>query len=136
AAVTVPDFLEYFSEARETAVALGAAEGVGDGRAFFGGIRGVARRKPLVLLKGGVTTGGQRAAASHTGALASDERIFDGICRQAGATRPATVEEAFEAAATFATQPLPRGPRVAVPPPARRSGAAPRGAVPRAGLRR
>ena len=61
-----------------------------------------------------MTAGGQRAAASHTGALASDERIFDGMCRQAGATRPTTVEEAFEAAATFATQPLPRGPRVAV----------------------
>jgi acetyltransferase len=74
----------------------------------------VAARKPLVVLKGGVTSGGQRAAASHTGALASDDRIFDGMCRQAGVTRAGTVEEAFEAAATFATQPLPRGPRVAV----------------------
>jgi acetyltransferase len=46
--------------------------------------------------------------------MASDDRIFDGLCSQAGATRADTVEEAFEAAATFATQPLPRGPRVAV----------------------
>src|SRR5205807_1383335 len=60
------------------------------------------------------TSGGQRAAASHTGSLASDDRVFDGMCRQAGITRAQTIEEGFEAAATFATQPRPRGPRVAV----------------------
>jgi acetyltransferase len=114
AAVTVPDFLEYYASDDETSVALAYVEGVSDGRAFFERVRDVARNKPLVLLKGGLTTGGQRAAASHTGALASDERVFDGMCHQAGVTRPTTVEEAFEAAATFATQPLPRGPRVAV----------------------
>jgi len=134
AAVSVPDFLEYFSEDRETTVALAYVEGVTDGRAFFDRIRGVARRKPLVLLKGGVTTGGQRAAASHTGALASDDRIFDGMCQQAGATRPANVEEAFEAAATFATQPLPRGPRVAVLTTAGGWGVVTADAVARAGL--
>jgi acyl-CoA synthetase (NDP forming) len=114
AAVTVPDFLEYFATDPETSVALAYVEGVSDGRAFFERVRSVAARKPLVVLKGGVTSGGQRAAASHTGALATDDRIFDGMCRQAGVTRAATVEEAFEAAATFATQPLPPGPRVAV----------------------
>jgi len=67
-----------------------------------------------VLVKGGATAGGQRAAASHTGSLATDDRVFDGACRQAGVARAATVEEAFEAAATFATQPLPRGPRTVV----------------------
>jgi acetyltransferase len=114
AAVTVPDLLEYFADDAETAVALAYVEGVTDGRAFFDRVRAVAQRKPLVLLKGGTTSGGQQAAASHTGALASDERVFDGMCRQAGVTRARSVEEAFEAAATFATQPLPRGPRVAV----------------------
>jgi len=134
AAVTVPDFLEYYGDDDETAVALAYVEGVTDGRVFFDRIRAVARRKPLVLLKGGTTTGGQRAAASHTGALASDERIFDGMCRQAGATRPATVEEAFEAAATFATQPLPRGPRVAVLTTAGGWGVVTADAIARAGL--
>src|SRR5262249_19105661 len=57
---------------------------------------------------------GRSAAASHTGALASDERVFTGMCRQAGANVATTVEEAYEAAATFVTQPLPRGPNVAV----------------------
>jgi acyl-CoA synthetase (NDP forming) len=74
----------------------------------------VTPRKPVVLVKGGTTSGGQRAAASHTGSLASDDRVFDGMCRQAGITRATTVEEAFETAATFATQPLPRGPRTVV----------------------
>jgi acetyltransferase len=74
----------------------------------------VTSRRPLVVLKGGVTGGGQRAAASHTGSLASDDRVFDGMCRQAGITRAADVEEAFEAAATFATQPMPRGPNTVV----------------------
>ncbi|HMF84466.1 MAG TPA: CoA-binding protein [Acidimicrobiia bacterium] len=134
AAVTVPDFLEFFADDDATTIALAYVEGVNDGRAFFERIRDVARRKPLVLLKGGVTTGGQRAAASHTGALASNERIFDGMCQQAGATSPATVEEAFEAAATFATQPLPRGPRVAVLTTAGGWGVVTADAVTRAGL--
>jgi acetyltransferase len=67
-----------------------------------------------VVVKGGTTAGGQRAAASHTGSLASDERVFAGVCRQAGVTLATSIEEAFEAAATFATQPLPAGPRTAV----------------------
>lgn len=114
AMVTVPDFLDYYAEDPATAVGLAYVEGIADGRAFAERIRALAERKPIVLLKGGATTGGQRAAASHTGALASDDRVFDGMCRQAGATRAATVEEAYEAAATFATQPLPKGPNVAV----------------------
>ncbi len=114
AAVSVADFLEYYGDDDETAVALAYVEGITDGRAFYERIRAVAARKPVVLLKGGVTSGGQHAAASHTGALASDDRVFDGMCRQAGVTRAASVEEAFEAAATFATQPLPSGSRVAV----------------------
>ena len=114
AMITVPDYLEYYADDPSTTVGLAYVEGIADGRDFSDRIRRVTHRMPLVLLKGGATAGGQRAAASHTGALASDDRVFDGMCRQAGATRAATVEEAFEAAATFATQPLPQGPNVAV----------------------
>ena len=114
AMITVPDYLDFYADDPETTVGLAYVEGIADGRAFYDRIRTVADRMPLVLLKGGATAGGQRAAASHTGALASDDRVFDGMCRQAGAIRSATVEEAFEAAATFATQPLPKGPNVAV----------------------
>ena len=93
---------------------LAYVEGMPDGGRLRPPLRGVAARMPLVLLKGGATAGGQSAAASHTGSLATDDRVFDGVCRQAGAIRAATVEDAFEAAATFATQPLPAGPRAAV----------------------
>ncbi len=110
----MPDFLDYYAHDDATTVSLAYVEGIADGRAFYDRVRAVTEHKPLVLLKGGATAGGQRAAASHTGALATDDRVFDGACRQAGVTRAATVEEAFEAAASFATQPMPAGPRVAV----------------------
>ena len=114
AAVSVADYLSYYAEDPETGVALAYIEGISDGRALFDQLAAAARRKPLVLLKGGATAGGAWAAASHTGALAADDKVFEGECRAAGITRAATVEEAFETAATFATQPSPRGPRVIV----------------------
>jgi acetyltransferase len=116
AAVSVPDYLDYFADDPETSVALAYVEGVGvgEGREFYERLRRVAERMPVVLVKGGATAHGQRAAASHTGSLASDDSIFDGMCRQAGVQRAATVEQAFDIAATFATQPLPPGNRVAV----------------------
>ena len=114
AAVGVADYLDHYGSDPATAVGLAYVEGIPDGRVFLERMRGVTERKPLVLVKGGATAGGQRAAASHTGSLATDDRVFDGACRQAGITRAATIEEAFETAATFATQPLPKGPRVVV----------------------
>jgi acetyltransferase len=114
AAAGITDFLHFFADDPETDVALAYVEGVEDGRAFYDALRQVTPRIPVVVVKGGATAGGRRAAASHTGSLASDDAVFDGMCRQAGAVRAATIEEAFEAAATFATQPLPRGDRVVV----------------------
>ncbi len=114
AALTVADYLDWYARDDATAVSLAYLEGVADGRALFERMSAVCAVKPVVLVKGGSTPGGQRAAASHTGSLASDERVFEGMCRQAGITRAHTIEEAFEAAATFATQPLPAGPRTAV----------------------
>ena len=114
AALGVPDFLDFYAEDPETSVALAYVEGVKDGRLLYDRLRAVAERMPLVLVKGGATSSGSRAAASHTGSLATDDRVFDGMCRQAGICRVDTIEEAYEAAATFATQPLPKGPKVAV----------------------
>jgi acyl-CoA synthetase (NDP forming) len=114
AAVSVADYLDHYAEDPATAVGLAYIEGIMDGRALMERLAAAAARKPLVLLKGGATEGGARAAASHTGALAADDKVFDGACRAAGITRASTVEEAFEAAATFATQPPPRGPNVVV----------------------
>lgn len=114
AAVTPADYLEWYADDDETAVALAYVEGIVDGRELLDTFASVTSRKPLVIVKGGATAGGAKAAASHTGALATDDKVFDGACRQTGVTRAATVEEAFEAAASFATQPLPRGPNVVV----------------------
>jgi acetyltransferase len=114
AAVTVPDFLDFYADDSETDVGLAYVEGITDGRLFFERMRSVAERMPLVVVKGGASDVGARAAASHTGSLAADDRVFDGACRQAGVVRAATIEEAYEAAATFATQPLPKGPNVCV----------------------
>jgi acetyltransferase len=114
AAVSVGDYLQFYGEDPATAVALAYVEDVADGRRFAEQVRSVALEKPVVLVKGGTTAGGAHAAASHTGALATEDRVFDGAMRQAGACRARTIEEAFEAAATFATQPLPDGPDVVV----------------------
>jgi acetyltransferase len=114
AAVSPADYLDWFADDAATAVSLAYIEGITDGRSLLDRLASVAFRKPLVIVKGGATASGAAAAASHTGALAADDAVFDGACRQAGVVRAATVEEAFEAAATFATQPLPKGPNVVV----------------------
>ena len=114
AALGVADYLEYLAADDATAVIFVYVESVPDGRRLYDGLRHAAAAKPVVLLKGGVSSEGQRAAASHTGALATDDRIFDGMTRQAGVTRVWSVEEGFEVASTFATQPALSGPRVAV----------------------
>lgn len=114
AAVNVADYLEFYADDDATAVGLAYVEGITDGRSLLQRFGQAAARKPLVIVKGGATAGGAAAAASHTGALAADDKVFDGACRAAGVTRAATVEEAYEAAATFATQPLPKGPNVVV----------------------
>lgn len=114
AAVGVADYLEFYADDPATEVGLAYVEGLVDARGFLGRLRGVVERMPVVLVKGGASEAGARAAASHTGSLATNDRVFDGAARQAGVVRAATIEEAYELAATFATQPLPQGPRVAV----------------------
>jgi acetyltransferase len=114
AAVGVADYLDFYAADPETSVGLAYIETVRDGAGFMARLGEAAARQPLVVLKGGATAGGARAAASHTGALAADDNLFEGACRAYGITRAASVEEAFETAATFATQPLPKGPRVVV----------------------
>ena len=109
AMVGVPEFFEYFSRDKETNVALAYIEGVADGHFLAESMRNLCKVKPLVVVKGGTTTSGARAASSHTGALASNDKIFDSVCVSTGATRVDDVERAFDVAATFATQPLPKG---------------------------
>jgi acetyltransferase len=114
AAVGVADYLDFYADDVATSVGLAYIEGITDGRGLMERLAGAAARKPLVVVKGGATEGGAQAAASHTGALAADDKIFDGACRAAGLTRADSIESAFEAAATFASQPLPAGPNTVV----------------------
>ncbi len=110
----VAHYLDYFAEDPETDAVVTYVEGVPDGARFVRALERLTPRKPLVLVKGGVGSEGQKAALSHTGSLATDDRVFSGVCRQHGVLRAPTVEEAFEWAATLATQPLPRGRRTVV----------------------
>ena len=114
AQTNIADYLEYFAADPETDVVLAYLEGIPDGRRFVQAVQKLTPNKPLVVLKGGVATAGQRAALSHTGSLATDERVFQGVCRQLGILRAPSVEHAFEWAASLATQPLPAGERVIV----------------------
>lgn len=114
AALGVADLIEWYGTDDATRVSLAYVEGISDGAGLMKRLSAAAKKKPVVLVKGGATENGARAAASHTGALAANDSIFDGACKAGGISRAATVEEAFEAAATFATQPLPKGPNVII----------------------
>ena len=84
AAVGVVDYLDFYADDPATKVGLAYVEGLADGRAFIDRMRSVVERMPVVLVKGGASAAGARAAASHTGSLASDDRVFDGAAAQAG----------------------------------------------------
>lgn len=114
AALGVADLVEFYADDDATKVSLAYVEGIVDGRSLMNRLGTAAKKKPVVVVKGGATDKGARAAASHTGALAANDAVFDGECKAAGLSRAATVEEAYEAAATFATQPLPKGPNIVV----------------------
>ena len=112
--IKVEDFLDYFASDDETQVALTYIENVSDGSSLLHSMKNLSHSKPLVVLKGGSTAAGSRAAQSHTGAMASNDKVFLGATRAAGAIKVDSVEEAFDTAAAFATQPLPQGNRVAI----------------------
>ena len=89
-------------------------EGVSDGRRFVEQAAQVSREKPVVALKVGRFKSGQRAVASHTGALAGLESAFNAAFRRAGVIRVETSEELFDWARALAWCPLPKGRQVAV----------------------
>lgn len=114
AALEVADYVEWLSRDDATSVVLSYIEGIPDGARLRSALALASARKPIVVVKGGASDAGARAAASHTGALASNDAVFTGICRSLGIVRARDVEEAFDAAAFFATSPLPKGNRVAI----------------------
>jgi acyl-CoA synthetase (NDP forming)/RimJ/RimL family protein N-acetyltransferase len=112
--VSTNDLLEHWQDDDATAVVCFYVESFGNPRKFGRVARRVARRKPLLALKGGASRAGARAAASHTAALAGSDAAVDALFRQAGVSRAATLEELLDAAVLLSTQPLLRGRRVAL----------------------
>jgi acyl-CoA synthetase (NDP forming) len=108
------DFFEYAAADRDTDIICAYIEGVRDGRRFAQVLREVARRKPVVILKGGRTEAGSRAAGSHTGSLAGSIQVFDALCRQAGALRAESLDDLVDIATAFNYVKPPAGPGVAV----------------------
>ena len=108
------DLIQYWAEDPQTSVILLYLESFGNPRKFGEIARRVARVKPIVAVKAGRSTAGARAAASHTGALASSDTVVDALFGQAGVIRTDTLEELFNVAALLAHQPVPRGRRVAI----------------------
>lgn len=103
------DLLQFWGADPNTDVILLYLESFGNPRKFAQIARRVSRRKPIVAVKAGRSAAGVRAAASHTGALASRDTIVDALFHQAGVIRTSTIEELFDVTAVLAHQPLPRG---------------------------
>ncbi len=112
--VSSNDLLEWWEDDDQTDLVLLYLESFGNPRKFARLARRVARRKPILALKAGTTSAGQRAASSHTAALAGSEAAVDALFRQAGVLRARTLEELVDATALLSSQPLPAGRRTAV----------------------
>lgn len=114
AMMTIEDYMDGFEVDSITRTVILYIESVKNGRRFFEGARRVGKKKPIVLLKGGRSKVGNRAAASHTGAMTSDIKIFDAVCRQAGIVRAEKPMDLLDLAAAFSSLPLPEGNRAAI----------------------
>lgn len=112
--VNETDMLPLLADDEHTRVIVLYMEGVADGSRFVDVAREVTRRKPVIALKVGRFESGQKAAASHTGALAASDIAFDAAFAKAGIFRADSAEQMFDWARALEVCPLPRGRNVAV----------------------
>lgn len=112
--VTSAEVLAYLGEDPATGVVCGFLESLADGRAFCEAARAVTPTKPVVVAKVGRSASGQRAAVSHTAALAGDSAVLAGAFHQAGVTQARSGLEMMDVARALASQPPPTGRRVAI----------------------
>ena len=103
------DLLEYLACDSDTKVIAAYIEGVNDGRRFYQVLKETAKAKPVIVLKGGITEAGARAAASHTGALAGSSKLWDSLLHQAGAIHVCSLEELVDMVVTFSRLSVPSG---------------------------
>ncbi len=108
------DLIAFLADDPETRVIVCYVEGLADGRKFLNAARQVARRKPIVVMKGGRSKRGARASVSHTGFFGGTFGVFKGAMKQAGVVMVDSIEELYAAAEALALQPRARGSRVAM----------------------
>jgi len=107
----VAELSEYLADDPNTRVITIYLEGIkpGRGREFVEKMKNVTLKKPVVVIKAGRSRRGAAAAASHTGSLAGSDNLYEAAFKQSGVIRAYTVEEMFDVARAFSSQPLPRG---------------------------
>lgn len=108
------DMLSYLANDPDTKVIVGYLESIERGNAFVQEAQMITRQKPIILLRAGSTAAGARAASSHTGALAGPDMFYEAAFKQTGIFRVRKIEELFNLAQAFASQPLPAGPGVGI----------------------
>ncbi|MBN1457501.1 MAG: acetate--CoA ligase family protein [Sedimentisphaerales bacterium] len=108
------DLIRSFGEDPKTKVIAGYLESITDGTAFVTLAEQISQKKPILLMKSGSTGAGAKAASSHTGSMAGSETAYGCIFTRAGIIRCGSIKIQFDYAQAFASQPLPKGPSVAV----------------------
>jgi acetate---CoA ligase (ADP-forming) len=112
--VQFDEYLDYFALDQNTKVIIAYIEGLKEGRKFLSALRRVARRKPVVIYKSGRTTAGRSSAKSHTGALAGNYAVSEGVLRQAGAILAHKSDEILSLAEALSLVPPLKSRRLAV----------------------
>ena len=112
--VTAADLLAYWGDDDQVKVILLYLETVGEPQEFVQVARAVARKKPIIAVKSGRSEAGALAASSHTGSIAGADVAADTLLQQCGVLRVDNFRDMFALAQALLTQPLPRGPRMAI----------------------
>lgn len=112
--VNETDMLPMLANDASTKAIVMYMESISDGRRFVRAASGVTRHKPVIALKVGRFEAGQKAAASHTGALAASDTAFDAAFEKAGILRADTAEQMFDWARALETCPLPKGNKIGI----------------------
>lgn len=114
AVIDETDLLKYMADDERTRTIVLYIEGVRRGREFFETLKGVTKRKPVVVLKGGKTAGGAVATKSHTGSLAGNAEVYEAVFKQCRATEARSLDEVFSFSKLFESQPFCSGERVGI----------------------
>ena len=108
------DLIDYFGADPKTKSILMYVEGITEARKFMSAARHFARTKPIIVVKSGKFSESAKAAASHTGSLSGEDGIYDAAFKRAGVVRVSEIADLFNAAEVLGTQPLPKGPNLAI----------------------